>query len=96
MVQANSIHLQDSGHNYTLTLKTMAFNLFQEPENNLWTYDLEGRLIGMFINGLNYRRTLDNRFFNKSRVVIKNETFRKVQECQRPEIDPMLKNISQG
>ncbi len=90
MRRAESIRLQHSGHNYTLTLKIMAFNLFQEPENNLWTYDLEGRLIGMFINGTNYRRTLDNRFFKKSRVVIQNETFRKVQECQRPDIDPML------
>jgi radical SAM superfamily enzyme YgiQ (UPF0313 family) len=87
MRQADSIRLKDSGHNYTLTLKTMAFNLFQEPDNNLWTYDLEGRLIGMFINGINYRRTLGNRFFEKYRVVIKNETFRKVRECLRPEIE---------
>ena len=49
----------DDNNTITFTLKSNAINIFEEPQNNLWTFDLEGRLVGMFINNKNYRRTLN-------------------------------------
>jgi len=74
----------------TFTLKSNALNIFEEPKNNLWTFDLEGRLVGMFIEGINYRRTLDNRFHQKSRELIEGETYRKVEEVEDSKIIPLL------
>lgn len=62
-----------------VTRKRHAFNLFQKPGNNLWTYDLEGRLMGMYVEGVNYRRTLDNRYFKKERRKSAGTRFRTVQ-----------------
>ncbi len=62
-----------------LTLKAQVINIFNTPANNLWTFDWEGRLVGMYVEGVNYRRTLDNRFFKKSRWSEAGETFRAVE-----------------
>lgn len=62
-----------------LTLKEQVINVFETPANNLWTFDWEGRLVGMYVNGVNYRRTLENRFFKKSRWSAAGETFRTVE-----------------
>ncbi len=66
-----------------VTLKPHAFNLFERPQENLWTFDLEGRLIGMYVEDVNYRRTLDNRYFKKSRIRMHGEDFRQVIEISR-------------
>ncbi|NOZ07501.1 MAG: radical SAM protein [FCB group bacterium] len=66
-----------------VTLKPHAFNLFEKPQENLWTFDLEGRLLGMYVDGVNYRRTLDNRYFRKSRIRMHGEDFRQVIEISQ-------------
>ena len=75
----------------TFTHKSNAFNIFVEPENNLWTFDLEGRLVGMFVDGENYRRTLNNNFYHKSRYTKNSTTFREIHEIQQDNILPLLK-----
>jgi len=75
----------------TFTHKSNAFNIFVEPENNLWTFDLEGRLVGMFVDGENYRRTLNNNFYHKSRYTKNCTTFREIHEIQQDNILPLLK-----
>lgn len=72
------------------TLKQNAINIFEEPENNLWTFDLEGRLVGMFVNGNNYRRTLNNKYFLKSRIDENRQVFRTVTEISKPTVLPLL------
>ncbi len=73
-----------------VTLKPHAFNLFERPGENLWTFDLEGRLLGMYVDGINYRRTLDNRYFKKSRIHMHGEDFRQVIEISPTKIVPLL------
>lgn len=75
----------------TITLKSNAFNIFVEPGNNLWTFDLEGRLIGMFVDGENYRRTLSNKFYHKSRKIENSETFREINEISKNKSLSLLK-----
>ncbi len=75
----------------TITLKSNAFNIFVEPKNNLWTFDLEGRLVGMFVDGENYRRTLNNNFYHKSRHIENNETFREVHKISKEQVLSLLK-----
>jgi len=67
-----------NGHQIVVTIKPQAVNIFTLPQNDLWTFDLEGRPTGMFIQGINYRRTLSNHFFLKDRVNIDLEDFRNV------------------
>lgn len=67
----------------SVTLKSNCVNLFDYSEGSLWTFDLEGRLIGMYVDQINYRRTLDNRFFAKSRKRVDGETFREIEEVSR-------------
>lgn len=59
----------------TLTLKRIIFILFEQPGNNLWYFDLEGRPVGMFVDGKNYRRTLNNNLHCKSRSKSRNVRF---------------------
>ena len=75
----------------TFTLKDNAINIFEEPPNSLWTFDLEGRLIGMFINNNNYRRTLNNNYYLKLRSSIENEYFRDIEQIPTTEIAPLIK-----
>lgn len=74
----------------TFTKKSNAFNIFEEPQNNLWTYDLEGRLVGMFIDSKNYRRTLNNKYYLKLRSTIGNEQFRDIKQIPIDEIEPLI------
>ncbi|MFQ6674514.1 MAG: radical SAM protein [Fidelibacterota bacterium] len=67
----------------TVTLKIHCLNILDHSAGALWTFDLEGRLVGMYVDGVNYRRTLDNRFFAKSRERIHGETFRSVYPITR-------------
>jgi len=89
-----SIHTvkTDNNTSITFTLKHNAVNIFEEPQNNLWTFDLEGRLIGMFINNNNYRRTLNNIFYLKSRKQINKVFFRIVNEVPKKVVNPLLNN----
>ncbi len=80
----------DSGKSVTVTLKYNALNIFEEPNNNLWTFDLEGRLVGMFVDGKNYRRTLKNKFYLKSRYEENGHVFRSVDEIDRFTIMPLI------
>jgi len=75
----------------TFTLKLNAFNIFFEPKNNLWTFDLKGRLVGMFVNGENYRRTSNNNFYHKSRYTENKETFREINEISQKKAISLLK-----
>jgi len=79
-----------SGKTITFTLKENAINIFEEPQNNLWTFDLSGRLVGMFINYNNYRRTLNNRYYLKSRFTIRDEQFRDIKQIPFNEIEPLI------
>ncbi|MEE9167166.1 MAG: radical SAM protein [Candidatus Neomarinimicrobiota bacterium] len=69
----------ESHREVLVTLKSNCFNLFDFGSGNLWTFDLEGRLMGMYVDQVNYRRTLDNRFFAKSRKSGNGQTFRTVE-----------------
>jgi len=79
-----------SGSTVTVTLKSNALNLFIEPENNLWTYDLKGRLIGVYFDSKNYRRTLDNSFYLKSREIENSEIFRNVTKISPKEAQDLV------
>ncbi len=74
-----------------VTLKSHAFNLFTQPKEDLWTFDREGRIIGMYVNGVNYRRTLDNRFVKKSRITIDGEGYRNVDTITLKEAEELLR-----
>ena len=79
-----------SGKTITFTLKENVVNIFEEPQNSLWTFDLTGRLVGMFINYNNYRRTLDNRYYLKSRYTIGDEQFRDIRQLPIDAIEPLI------
>lgn len=64
----------------SFTRKPHVFNVFVNPGEYLWTFDLEGRLMGMFVDGKSIRRTLDNRYYLKSRKLIGLDVFRTVKE----------------
>jgi radical SAM superfamily enzyme YgiQ (UPF0313 family) len=74
----------------TFTLKENAINIFEEPQNSLWTFNLSGRLVGMFINYNNYRRTLDNRYYLKSRYTLGDEQFREIKQIPIDEIESLI------
>ena len=75
--QLNTVFIQPE-HKISVTLKSNCLNLFDYTTESLWTFDLEGRLVGMYIDRINYRRTLDNRFYAKSRKKIYGKVFRYV------------------
>ena len=79
-----------SDKSITFTLKENAINIFEEPQNNLWTFDLEGRLVGMFIDNKNYRRTLNNKYYLKLRFIIGEEHFRDIKQIPIDEIKPLI------
>ena len=72
------------------TLKDNAINIFEDPPNNLWTFDLTGRLVGMFIDNKNYRRTLNNKFYIKLRSTVSDEHFRDIKQIPIYEITPLI------
>ncbi len=74
----------------TFTLKKNAINIFEKPQNNLWTFDLKGRLVGMFIDHNNYRRTLNNEYYLKFRSTIGDEHFRDIKHIPINEIEPLI------
>lgn len=74
----------------TVTLKPHVLNVFEEPVTDLWTFDIEGRLVGMYVDQVNYRRTLDNRFFMKSRTRIAEETHRSVNPVPADRAEELL------
>ncbi len=67
-----------SDRTVTFTLKKNAFNIFDESSEDLWTFDLSGRPVGLYVDDVNYRRTLDNRFLVKSRFEQNGSVFRDV------------------
>ncbi len=79
-----------SNKTITFTLKKNAINIFEEPQNNLWTFDLAGRLVGMFIDNKNYRRTLNNQYYLKLRSTIGDEHFRDIKQISIDEIEPLI------
>jgi len=81
-----------NGVQATFTLKHNAMNIFLEPQNDLWSFDLEGHLIGMYVNGRNYRRTFHNKFYMKNRIIKDSETFRQVEKISIEKIIPILEN----
>jgi len=80
----------ESGNSITFTLKQNVLNIFEQPPNNLWTFDLKGRLIGMFVDGENYRRTLNNIFYHKSRYAENGETFREINKISQEKAISLL------
>ncbi len=75
----------------SFSLKRNAFNIFVNPEEEIWTFDLEGRPTGCYVEGKSIRRTLDNRFLLKSRQLIGLEVFRSVTPIPNNEVEPYLK-----
>lgn len=49
----------------TLRLRPTAINLLVGDAEPSYSFDLAGRLIGAYVGGLNYRRSLDNRVLSK-------------------------------
>ena len=92
MIAATQFHLLPlaGGRTLRLTLKHHAFNVFTQPDEDLWTFDRTGRLLGMYVSGVNYRRTLDNRFVRKSREMIEGETYREVSLIPWKEAENLL------
>jgi len=92
MTAATQFHLLPlaGGRTLRLTLKHHAFNVFTQPDEDLWTFDRTGRLLGMYVSGVNYRRTLDNRFVRKSREMIEGETYREVSLIPWKEAENLL------
>tara|TARA_Y100000294_G_scaffold64906_1_gene61435 strand:- start:7719 stop:8906 length:1188 start_codon:yes stop_codon:yes gene_type:complete len=92
MTAATQFHLLPLAGERTLrlTLKHHAFNVFTQPDEDLWTFDRTGRLLGMYVSGVNYRRTLDNRFVRKSREMIEGETYREVSLIPWKEAENLL------
>ena len=86
----NTIKVDDNT-SITFTLKSNAINIFEEPQNNLWTFDLEGRLVGMYIDNKNYRRTLNNNYYLKLRSTIGTEQYREIKHVHIDEIEPLIK-----
>jgi hypothetical protein len=78
------------GREVTITLKSDAFNIFDDAHANLWTFDHSARLIGMFVDGINYRRTLNNQFFEKTRERINGEDYRDVKLTSRQIVEPLM------
>jgi len=74
----------------TFTIKDNAINIFEEPPNNLWTLDLAGRLIGMFIENKYYRRTLNNQYYLKLRSTVGDEHFRDIKLIPIDKIEPLI------
>jgi radical SAM superfamily enzyme YgiQ (UPF0313 family) len=79
-----------SDKSITFTLKENAINIFEEPQNNLWTFDHEGRLVGMFIDSKNYRRTLNDKYYLKLRSTIGDEQFRAIKQIPNGVIAPLI------
>ncbi len=76
----------DDNTTVAFTIKQHAFNIFVNPGENLWTFDLEGRLMGMFVNGKSIRRTLDNTYFLKTRELVGLDVFRGVEKLDAESI----------
>lgn len=70
--------------------KRNAFNIFVNPNEEIWTFDLEGRPTGFYVDGKSIRRTLDNQFMLKSRQLIGLEVFRSVTKITLEEAEPYL------
>lgn len=74
----------------TITLKKTALNVFDESREDLWTFDLAGRPTGMYVNDVNYRRTLNNSFFIKSRFEHDGQVYRDVTPAELDIVWPLL------
>ncbi|NOZ74089.1 MAG: hypothetical protein GXO90_01750 [FCB group bacterium] len=62
----------------SISLKTSSVTTFHRSSNTIWSFDRAGRPLGHFYQGHTFRRTLDNRWFEKSRKMYQGETFRTV------------------
>lgn len=80
------IFQRDNNQTVSFTNKSHAFNVFINPGGTLWSFDMEGRLIGMYVEEKSIRRTMDNRFYLKSRVLIGLDLFRTVEEIKDSDI----------
>jgi radical SAM superfamily enzyme YgiQ (UPF0313 family) len=78
------------GGTITVTNKYHAFNVFTQPDEDLWTFDRKGRLVGMFLDSINYRRSLGNVFFKKSRITENGFDYRGMDPIQPEEADILL------
>ncbi|MBT3759381.1 MAG: radical SAM protein [Candidatus Marinimicrobia bacterium] len=83
-------HSLGDGCTITVTNKYHAFNVFTQPDEDLWTFDRKGRLVGMFLDSINYRRSLDNVFYKKSRFTENGFDFREMDPIQSEEADNLL------
>ena len=88
LIKGDQYSIDDKGRTISLTVKEHAVNLFINPGDNLWTFDREGRLQGMYVKERNIRRTLDNRYFLKSRKLVGLDVFRSVDEIPMAEAMP--------
>ncbi|OQA46702.1 MAG: Radical SAM superfamily protein [Chloroflexi bacterium ADurb.Bin325] len=62
--EALACELSDVGR-VTIRLRPTAINLLVGDAEPSYSFDLLGRLIGAYVGGLNYRRSLDNRVLSK-------------------------------
>ncbi|MBD3275059.1 MAG: radical SAM protein [Candidatus Marinimicrobia bacterium] len=63
MIEGKENLIDDDAH-ILLNLKSFSFSIAINKLNSI-TFDLEGRMLGAFLNGRNYRRGLDNRVLKK-------------------------------
>lgn len=90
----------DKNTNVLLNLKSFSFSVAINNLNSI-TFDLEGRMFGAFLKGINYRRGLDNRvlkkwseYKNSNRIRCRKIVSEKEKENLFQLIESILKKIS--
>ncbi len=81
---------KSKGSEIILSIKNRSVTLFEKPGNNLWTFDLEGRPLGIFYQGKSIRRTLNNRYVLKSRKLTQGEIHRIISSFNKDEGEKLL------
>lgn len=76
----------EKGTHILLNLKSFSFSVAINKLNSI-TFDLEGRMLGAFLDGINYRRGLDNRVLKKWSAYKNNRRrrFRKIISTEEKE-----------
>lgn len=83
------------GRRAALLLRAGSFNLLLNDEAPSFTFDLRGRLHGAFLDGVNYRRSLDNRVLAKWSTSGAGETQRQRRWLAAAEARTLIERICQ-
>lgn len=83
-----------NGRRASLLLRNGAFNLLLDDEAPSFTFDLRGRLHGAFLDGVNYRRSLDNRVLAKWSAPVDGQPQRQRRWLDQAEARCLLARVS--